>query len=73
LAIAVAVLTVAVRAQYFSDIPRYVDEINEITPAFGIVRGTSPDYSPAIATRFRAQASTLLPIPSRHTADLEIT
>jgi 4-amino-4-deoxy-L-arabinose transferase-like glycosyltransferase len=41
LAIALAVLTVAVRAQYLTDIPRYVDEINEITPAFGIVRGTS--------------------------------
>ena len=41
LAIGVAVLTVMVRVQYLSDIPRYLDEINEIAPAFGIVRGTS--------------------------------
>ena len=41
LALGVAVLTVLVRVQYLSDIPRYLDEINEITPAFGIVRGTS--------------------------------
>ena len=41
LAIAVTVLAVLVRIQYLSDIPRYLDEINEITPAFGIVRGTS--------------------------------
>jgi len=27
--------------QYLTDIPRYTDEINEITPAFDIVRGTS--------------------------------
>ena len=41
LAITVAVVTVLVRVQYLSDIPRYLDEINEITPAFDIVRGTS--------------------------------
>ena len=41
LAIGIAALTILVRVQYLSDIPRYLDEINEITPAFGIVRGTS--------------------------------
>ena len=41
LAIGVAVLTVMIRVQFLSDIPRYLDEINEIAPAFGIVRGTS--------------------------------
>ena len=41
LATGVAVLTVLLRVQYLSDIPRYADEINEITPAFDIVRGTS--------------------------------
>jgi 4-amino-4-deoxy-L-arabinose transferase-like glycosyltransferase len=41
LAIGVVLLSVLVRIQYLSDIPRYTDEINEITPAFGIVRGTS--------------------------------
>src|SRR4051812_45799521 len=41
LALGVAVFTVLVRVQYLVDIPRYADEINEITPAFDIVRGTS--------------------------------
>jgi 4-amino-4-deoxy-L-arabinose transferase-like glycosyltransferase len=41
LAVLVALLTVALRLQYLTDIPRYTDEINEITPAFDIVRGTS--------------------------------
>jgi 4-amino-4-deoxy-L-arabinose transferase-like glycosyltransferase len=41
LAAGVALLSVWLRAQYLTDIPRYTDEINEITPAFDIVRGTS--------------------------------
>src|SRR5258706_13347436 len=41
LALGVAAFTVLVRVQYLVDIPRYADEINEITPAFDIVRGTS--------------------------------
>jgi 4-amino-4-deoxy-L-arabinose transferase-like glycosyltransferase len=34
-------VTLVVRIQHLTDIPRYADEINEITPAFDIVRGTS--------------------------------
>jgi hypothetical protein len=41
LSVGVALLAVLLRAQYLADIPRYTDEINEITPAFDIVRGTS--------------------------------
>jgi 4-amino-4-deoxy-L-arabinose transferase-like glycosyltransferase len=41
LAVGVALVAVFLRAQYLTDIPRYTDEINEITPAFDIVRGTS--------------------------------
>ncbi len=40
LVLAVWTVAVAVRAQYLTDIPRYTDEINEILPAFDIVRGT---------------------------------
>jgi hypothetical protein len=32
-------IAVAVRAQHLTDIPRYTDEIDEILPAFDIVRG----------------------------------
>lgn len=41
LALAVGLLAVALRARYLADIPRYTDEINEILPAFDIVRGES--------------------------------
>jgi 4-amino-4-deoxy-L-arabinose transferase-like glycosyltransferase len=41
LAIGIGLLAVVLRLQHLTDIPRYTDEINEITPAFGIVRGTS--------------------------------
>ena len=41
LAVGLALLTVFLRVQHLTDIPRYTDEINEITPAFDIVRGTS--------------------------------
>jgi len=34
-------LAVLLRAQYLADIPRYTDEINEMQPAFDIVRGSS--------------------------------
>jgi 4-amino-4-deoxy-L-arabinose transferase-like glycosyltransferase len=37
----VGVLAVVLRVRHLTDIPRYADEINEITPAFDIVRGTS--------------------------------
>ncbi|MCC7369540.1 MAG: glycosyltransferase family 39 protein [Chloroflexi bacterium] len=40
LLIAVAVLGFGNRVQYLTDLPRYTDEINEILPAFDIVRGT---------------------------------
>ncbi len=41
LMLAVGLLAVVLRVRYVADIPRYTDEINEITPAFDIVRGTS--------------------------------
>jgi 4-amino-4-deoxy-L-arabinose transferase-like glycosyltransferase len=41
LALMTGLFAVVVRVQYLSDIPRYADEINEIAPAFDIVRGTS--------------------------------
>ena len=41
LVVGVAMLAVALRVQHLTDIPRYTDEINEITPAFDIVRGRS--------------------------------
>jgi 4-amino-4-deoxy-L-arabinose transferase-like glycosyltransferase len=39
--LAVGLLAVVLRVQHLTDIPRYTDEINEITPAFDIVRGSS--------------------------------
>jgi 4-amino-4-deoxy-L-arabinose transferase-like glycosyltransferase len=41
LLLAVGVLAVALRVRHLTDIPRYTDEINEIMPAFDIVRGIS--------------------------------
>src|SRR5215204_52454 len=41
LALGIGFLAIAVRAQHLTDIPRYTDEINEILPAFDIVRGRS--------------------------------
>jgi 4-amino-4-deoxy-L-arabinose transferase-like glycosyltransferase len=41
LALGIGLLTVVLRVQHLTDIPRYTDEINEITPAFDIVRGSS--------------------------------
>jgi Dolichyl-phosphate-mannose-protein mannosyltransferase len=41
LALAIGLLTVGIRVQHLTDIPRYTDEINEILPAFDILRGSS--------------------------------
>ncbi|MGE3908188.1 MAG: glycosyltransferase family 39 protein [Chloroflexota bacterium] len=41
LVLAVSALAFVNRFQYLTDIPRYADEINEILPAFDIVRGRS--------------------------------
>src|SRR5688500_19195292 len=41
LAIGIGLLAVVLRLHHLTDIPRYTDAINEITPAFGVVRGTS--------------------------------
>lgn len=40
LLVAVSLLAFGNRVQHLTDIPRYTDEINEILPAFDIVRGT---------------------------------
>jgi hypothetical protein len=40
LLVAVSLLALGNRVQHLTDIPRYTDEINEIIPAFDIVRGT---------------------------------
>ena len=60
-------IAVAVRAQHLTDIPRYTDEIDEILPAFDIVRARSsldwvarlPDLV-AIGDRLTAGAVTAL-------------
>ncbi len=46
-----AVVAFGLRLWHFRDIPRYADEINEIMPAFGIVRGDS--FPPEVTTLWK--------------------